>query len=154
MKINVIGNCDKNIKTEIRESVKATIKFLGQPEFVEVSVKLVDAKEIRELNLRTRNIDKETDVLSYPSFNLVAGEKLKECDIKESSFDGKNIYIGDCALCMEVAGRQASENGVSIEAEVRKLVTHSILHLLGFDHIKDEDYLKMHEIEVALLGEY
>lgn len=154
MKINIIGKCDKIIKDTIINSVKKTIEFLGQPTNLELSIKMVSEPEIKELNATTRKIDKVTDVLSFPSINLKAGEKLNNEQLKISSFDEKNIYIGDCALCLSVALKQSVEFSGTLEQEVAKLVTHSVLHLLGYDHISDEDYIIMHKIETELLGEY
>lgn len=153
MKINIIGKTEKNIKDVIKNVVIKTLKAMNQPDFIELSVKFVSADEIHALNKQTRGVDRATDVLSYPSLNIKAGEKIIKTDINLSSFDGKNVFIGDCALCEDVARAQATEFNHSYEAEVEKLVCHSVLHLLGFDHIKDEDYALMHTAEIEILGE-
>ena len=154
MKINIIGNVSLAIKKAIKKNTKKTIEFLKQPNNLEISVKFMNANEIRELNNKTRNIDKPTDVLSYPSLNIKAGEIVDNKSLEMCSFDNKNVYLGDCAICLEVAEKQAQENNISLIDEIKKLITHSILHLLGYDHINDEDYEVMHKIEIELLGDY
>jgi len=64
--------------------------------------------------------------------------------------DNGYIHFGDMALCLKQTKRQAKEFGVSVEAEIKKLVIHSMLHLMGYDHIKDEDYLVMKKEEERL----
>ena len=152
MKIAVINCKDRALAEVIRRAVKDTLRAEGQPRNLEVSVRLMSADEIHQLNQATRGVDRPTDVLSYPFLNIVAGEKVPQSALIESSFDGKNIYLGDCALCIEVAARQAMEFGVTQEYEVRKLITHSILHLCGYDHIKDSDFEKMHAREKEILN--
>ncbi|MCR5553738.1 MAG: GTPase Era [bacterium] len=153
MKINIIGKVDSALKTVSEDAVKSVLNEEGQPNNIEVTIKFVTADEIRALNLEKRNKDSETDVLSFPNTLLVAGQKLDKSYLALNSFDGKNVYLGDCALCLPVAKKQAKEFNVTLESEVRKLIVHSILHLLGYDHIKDDDYVKMHAIENKILGE-
>lgn len=152
MKINIIGKVNKELKEIAKDAVKSVIENEGQPSNLEVTIKFVDGAEIRALNFEKRNKDSETDVLSFPNLELVAGEKIKASELALNSFDEKNIYLGDCALCLPVAEKQAKEFGVTIESEVKKLIVHSMLHLLGFDHIKDSDYVKMHAVEEKILG--
>ena len=153
MKINIINQNNKNLKQAIKMAVLQAIKKEDQPQNLEISVKFVSKTEIKELNKTTRNIDKPTDVLSYPSLNLVAGEKIDQNSLVVSSFDGKNIYLGDCAICQDVAQENAKEHNCSLKEEIVLLVVHSVLHLLGYDHIKDEDYKLMHKKEKEILGE-
>ncbi len=82
----------------------------------EVSILLTDDEGIRELNSRFRNINRPTDVLSFPMED--------EC------------LLGDIVVSMETAGRQAREFKVSLEEEIGRLVVHGVLHLLGYDHVK------------------
>ena len=153
MKINIINQKSSEIKKAIKKAVNKAIEVQNQPNDLELSVKFVSVKEIQELNKTTRNIDKPTDVLSYPSLSLKPGERIQEDAIENSSFDGKNIYIGDCAICEDVAAMQAKERKHTLESEIVVLVVHSVLHMLGYDHIKDEDYKLMHKCEDKILGE-
>ena len=152
MKINIVKQKDKEIKEAVKRAVVVALETLGQPKNIEITIKFVSNKEIWELNRATRNIDRPTDVLSYPSLNLVAGEIITKAALNLSSFDGKNIYLGDCAICAQVAGENAKEHNSSLKQEIVLLVVHSVLHLLGYDHIKDEDYKKMHKKEKEILG--
>lgn len=99
----------------------------------EVSVSFVDNKEIREINREFRNIDGETDVLSFPmdfEFDL-------DCDKP----------LGDVIISLEKALEQSNEFGHSFEREVLYLTVHSMYHLLGYDHIEEKDREIMREKE-------
>lgn len=139
MKIEFVGKKISFLfKREIKKAVSLSLKSLNQKlEGVELSINFVSKEEMKELNNRTRNIDKVTDVLSYPNYDI------KPYEIIDEEF----IYLGDMAICLEKAKEQALEFGNTLKQEVIKLVIHSILHLMGFDHIKDEDYEVMHQEE-------
>lgn len=113
-------------------------KFRGN---AEVSVTFVDNDEIRKLNAKFRNIDAATDVLSFPM-----GEN-GEYDINHAT--GAKI-LGDVVISMEKAQQQAEEFEHSFEREVCYLTVHSMLHLLGYDHMNDEEkaVMRMKEEEV------
>ena len=90
--------------------------------------------------------------MSFPSTQIVAGEKL---DINSEfvaflKSDDGNIHFGDIALCLARCKKQAKEYGVSVEDELKKLIIHSCLHLMGYDHIKDEDFVVMNKKEKEL----
>lgn len=153
VKINIINCKDNKLKNIVKRAVEDVINEEQQPHFCEVTVKFVSKNEIHKLNLDTRGIDRPTDVLSYPNINLNAGEIVDNELVKYNSFDGKNIFLGDCAICLSVAKLQAKEYGHSVYDEVRKLIVHSILHLLGYDHIDDKDYEVMSKKEKKILGE-
>ncbi len=154
MKINVMGRAPQEIKKQIKNIASKTLSFMKQPNNLEMTVKIVSPKQIQELNKNLRNVDKVTDVLSFPSLNLLDGEIVVPSYLKESTFDGVNVYIGDCAICLEVAKKQAEEHGITYEMEIDKLICHSVLHLLGFDHVKSRDFERMHSFEVRILGDY
>ncbi len=101
----------------------------------EVSVTLVDNARIRELNEEFRNIDRETDVLSFP---LGDDENGYEIDP-----DNDAIMLGDIVISLEQAARQAEEYGHSYRREVAFLITHSLFHLLGYDHVNGEEEEKL-----------
>ena len=142
MKVIFVGKADKDIRNVIKTSIKEALKFLGQSrENLEVCVQFVSAKEMQELNKRTRNIDKVTDVLSYPAFSLKVGELVDVFD-ENNSYEGI-VHLGDMALCLERAKEQSKDYGTTLNEEVSKLAVHSTLHLMGYDHIKDEDFVIM-----------
>lgn len=130
------------------------LKLTKQTAKMEVNFALVSAGEIRALNAEFRKVDKATDVLSFPSMSLVAGEKVTAQKAKEQSAVNPqtgNIMLGDILICTEVAKVQAKNLKHSLSVEIARLALHSLLHLLGYDHIADEEYNVMHALELAVL---
>ena len=111
----------------IRRAIGQALKYEDFPYDAEVSVTLVDNEEIRKMNCEYRNIDKATDVLSFP---LYENGQIDEADVQ----DGEPVSIGDIVLSLERADEQAREYGHSFEREAAFLCVHSVLHLLGYDH--------------------
>lgn len=106
----------------------------------EVSVSFVDSNEIRKLNCDYRGIDKVTDVLSFPQYEW------------KSEMVGPLIELGDVVICKEQAERQAEDFGHSFQREIIYLFVHSMLHLLGYDHIEADDKKEMREQEEKIMG--
>ena len=104
----------------------------------EVNVLVTDDAAIHEINLDMRNVDRPTDVLSFPMFDLTPGEKPGE---EDADPDTGLVPLGDMVLSLERAQAQAEEFGHSVEREVCYLAVHSVLHLLGYDHM-DEGEMK------------
>ncbi len=111
------------------------------PERCAVSVAFAMKDEIQKMNKRYRGIDKVTDVLSFPQFS----------DLNDVPEEGE-ILLGDVMLCVEVAMEQAREYGHSQERELLYLFTHSILHLLGYDHMTEEEKEIMRNREEAVMN--
>jgi len=111
----------------IRQSIVATLESEEIYEDVEVSLLLIDNKEIKHLNNEYRNVNEATDVLSFPMY-----------DDLEEALDEDYLYLGDIVISGERAVEQAKDYGHSVEREIGYLTAHSVLHLLGYDHI-DED---------------
>ncbi|WP_419024836.1 rRNA maturation RNase YbeY [Emergencia sp.] len=109
-------------------------------ERAEISVTFVEAEEIRNLNREYRNTDKVTDVLSFPQFD----------DLNEIPEFGE-ICLGDVVICKDRAMEQAEEFGHSFEREIIYLFTHSILHLLGYDHMEEEEKKEMRQREEEVM---
>jgi len=104
----------------------------------EVNILVTDDAAIHEINLDMRNVDRPTDVLSFPMFDLTPGEKPGE---EDADPDTGLVPLGDMVLSLERAQAQAEEFGHSVEREVCYLAVHSVLHLLGYDHM-DEGEMK------------
>ena len=119
---------------------------------VSVSINFVSDEEIQRLNREFRNIDKVTDVLSFPNLNKTPNEKLKKFR-KLADFDTNLLSLGDIVISKNVAKKQAREYGHSLKREVCFLALHGFLHLLGFDHIKEEDEKIMTELQSKILSE-
>ena len=110
------------------------------PDRCSVSVSFAMKDEIQKLNKAYRGIDKVTDVLSFPQYGSL-DEIPKEGD----------LLLGDVVICVEVALEQAREYGHSQERELLYLFTHSILHLLGYDHMNEEEKAAMREREEKVM---
>ena len=125
----------------VRRSVNAALKYEDFQRPCEVSVTFTDNEKIRELNAQYRNIDRATDVLSFPLFD-------------EDFEDEEVLALGDVVLSLERAKEQAEEYGHSFERECAFLVVHSVLHLLGYDHV-DEGKMKkqMRDREKTIMGD-
>lgn len=116
---------------------KCTAAALAEEEIeddAEVSVTLVDNARIREMNAEFREIDRETDVLSFP----LGDENGFEVDP-----DTDAILLGDIVISLEKARTQAEEYGHSFRREVAFLITHSLFHLLGYDHMTEDEEKEM-----------
>ena len=117
-----------------------------------VTLKFVKPEEIRTLNKDFRNIDKITDVLSFPNLEFVKG-RLSSAKKLTGEFDPKDglVPLGDIAICKAVAKVQAKEYGHSYKREVCFLALHGFLHLLGFDHIEKADEKEMLKLANKIL---
>lgn len=102
----------------------------------EISVTFTDNEGIRELNREHRGIDRPTDVLSFPMLEF---DENGDVASDECEYDGELIVLGDIVISLERAREQAEEFGHSFLREVAFLTAHSMLHLLGYDHVDDEE---------------
>ena len=146
----------KNFKKLIYKLIKTANKYskFCQRRF-EVDISFVDEETIRTLNREQRHIDKKTDVLSFPTLSLKPFQKIKLKDFKDDiDPESKLLLLGDIIICESVARENANEYGHSFEREVCYLVVHGFLHLLGFDHIEEEDKMVMRALEEAVLKKY
>ena len=125
----------ENARGLILRAVKAALKAEGVDEPCAVSALLTDNEGIREINREYRGIDSATDVLSFPMNQLVPGEfDAAEC---ERDLDTGCILLGDMAFSLERCARQGEEFGHGFDHELMYLTVHSVLHLLGYDHVDD-----------------
>ena len=134
----------------IRRAVKAALGAQGIGNDCLVGVLFTDDEGIRRINREQRSLDSATDVLSFPMNELTAGA----FDPGSCEYDYENdcILLGDMALSLERCAAQAEEYGHSFERELSYLTIHSVLHLLGYDHLDEgEEKRKMREREEAAL---
>ena len=117
-----------------------------------VEIIFTDAEGIRRLNARTRSVDAVTDVLSYPSFTHVAGAPIRAAEHALDLDEDGNVFIGSVAICSGRAAEQAAEYGHSLEREINYLAAHGICHLLGYDHMTEEDRPAMRALEERVLS--
>ena len=148
IKVN-IENKQKTIKVPtgirmlIRRCCHAVLKLEGFQGSAEVDVSLVDNPQIHEINLEQRGIDNPTDVLSFP---------LGEDGVYDVNPATGAYMLGDIVISMERARAQAEEYGHSLQREVGYLSVHSMLHLLGYDHVQGGlEAVRMREKEEAVM---
>lgn len=113
---------------------------------------LVDEEEIRRCNREMRGKDAVTDVLSFPSLDDIRGATLKKSDFPYDIDEEDNLFIGSIAICVKRAEEQAEEYGHGYDRELHYLATHGLWHLLGYDHMTEEDKLQMREREEKVLS--
>ena len=115
---------DNHIYTVLEEVIKECLLLEGKSLNYEISLSFVDNKEIKELNKEYRNIDRETDVLSFPM---------------EEDFLTTTPLLGDIIISAEKALEQSIEYGHSLLREISYLTVHSMFHLLGYDHMEEDE---------------
>lgn len=149
---------------------------------LELGITVVDKDEIKSINAEYRGIDKVTDVLSFPQFesaedlaealsdiedcagcedfediedaeDLETSEDFEACETSEDSEDEYTIMLGDVVLCYDKACEQAIEYETGTERELVYLTVHSILHLLGYDHMEEEEKRIMRAREEEIMNE-
>ena len=134
---------DAAICDRVRAVVLAALEYEGVEQNCDVCVMITDDSGIHELNREHRNMDKPTDVLSFPMLELSPGEKIEVSPLELDPETGA-VMLGDIAISYERAEEQAKEYGHSIEREISFLTVHGILHLLGYDHEKGPEDEKLH----------
>lgn len=147
------------VKEDFIKGLEEVIEFALKEEEVdiecEVSLVFVDNNEIKNINNNTRKVNKETDVLSFPMLEYedkkVFKEVYKNYKFSSSDFDGDELVLGDIVLSLEKALEQSMEFNHSYEREASYLVVHSVLHLLGYDHMNDEEKQVMRKREEEIL---
>ncbi len=148
--MNILIDDGKNL---LRDDVIALLNRAGEIALinhgintsnVEISLSIVTEEEIKSINREYRGIDKVTDVLSFPQYENYKFIMDENSDI---------IAIGDIVICNDVAIRQATEYAHSYEREMVYLFVHSMMHLLGYDHMNEEDKILMRKKEEQVLSE-
>ena len=130
-------------RARLKRAVKKALLLqnFSHPAFVSVSV--VSSDEIKRLNLEYRGKDTSTDVLSFPALEDI--NNITPADIDYSR--GGEVFLGDVILCAEVIKNQAPDFSHSFEEECVYMTVHSVLHLLGYDHMVDEEREEMFKIQ-------
>lgn len=119
----------------------------GYPSEAEVTLLFVDEKEIASYNERFLERHGATDVLAFPVEELLPGV------VPDTDRQGPPLMLGDVVIAPSYVKRQAVDLGVAFEDEMALMVTHGILHLLGYDHVDDDDAERMEERERQILAE-
>ncbi len=138
---------------EYEDIIKKVVKQCFEEEKLEnsklyISITLTTPEHIHEINKQYRNVDKETDVLSFPMF-----EKTElDNKIKNQNFEHEDV-LGDIVISIERVKGQAEEYGHSFEREFSYMIVHGFYHLMGYDHIKEEDKIIMRPKEENVLNQ-
>lgn len=148
-KIKVYASKDLPLIEKAAQTVYKTLKQKA-PVFVELDI--VDEQTIQTLNRENRQIDKVTDVLSFPMLDGIRDKVFTKKDFPlDYDKDEKAIFLGSIAICEQRAKEQAEEFGHSFERELYYLFVHGLLHLFGYDHMTEEDKTQMREKEEQVM---
>ena len=128
------------VASSIKKCINATLAAEGVKADCEINVLVTNDRGIHAINLASRQIDRPTDVLSFPMFQLEPGNPPEDWEEYED-FETGLVPLGDMCISLERAQAQAKEFGHSAKREVGYLTIHSMLHLLGYDHL-DEGPMK------------
>ncbi len=134
----------RGYKSLLRTAIAMTLSRVGFDRKAMVSVTLVSTEEIRRLNREYRGIDRETDVLSFPI--------LEEEGVETGDTLGSAVLLGDILIAPRVIAEQASSFDNTYEREFCLMVIHSTLHLLGWDHIDEDEKKEMFQLQEDLLA--
>lgn len=150
MTLLIDNRTDFELTDEIKETLEMVcLKSLQYEEFnedCEISLSIVTNEEIHDINKQFRNIDSPTDVLSFPQLTFEEGE---EADVNENG----EIVLGDIIISIDRANEQAEEYGHSLKRELAFLSVHSMLHLMGYDHMVPEEEEDMFRRQKEILIE-
>lgn len=138
--VNINPNLDLTLDPELFvKASQASLQELNPDRETDVTLVITDDTQIRELNRQFREMDQETDVLSFPS--------------DEVDLDTGVSYLGDILISYPQAQRQALEIGHPVETELQLLIVHGMLHLLGFDHASVVEKTEMWDIQTRILNQ-
>ncbi|WP_297281914.1 rRNA maturation RNase YbeY [uncultured Anaerococcus sp.] len=140
MNLIITNQTEQNIDMDdkLEDVIKTVLQTEGLSLAYEVSISFVDKDEIHRLNKEYRGVDRPTDVLSFP--------------MDEDFFiEGVDTMLGDIVICMDIAKEQADDFGHSLDREIMYLTAHSCLHLLGYDHMEQEEKLAMRSREKEVM---
>ena len=157
--VSIERECERTYSFDADATITAVVEealqYVGCPYECAVNVLLTDDANIREMNREHRNIDKATDVLSFPMLEYVTPADFsmveEEPDIYADPETG-DLVLGDIVISLERAEAQAAEYNHSVRRELAFLVAHSMLHLCGYDHMDDAERLVMEQKQEEILG--
>ncbi len=141
--IEKIAVVTENVKNVVVETVFSEVEYLHLAKDFTVNLCLSDDDTVHKLNLEFRNMDKPTNVLSFANI---------DGDDFEDMLNHENIVeMGDIIIAYETMQKQSKEQEISLEHHFCHLWTHGLLHLLGYDHIDDNDRIEMEKLEIIIL---
>lgn len=158
MTVNIEYEAEKKLKLPwekiINHIVEGSLEYEGCPYEAEVNVVLTDNEGIRQVNREYRNMDRPTDVLSFPMLEYETPSDFE--GVEEAFADCFNpetgeLMLGDIMISVDKVEEQAEKYGHSQERELAFLTAHSMLHLCGYDHMEEEERLVMEEKQRQIL---
>ncbi len=134
---------------------EAALEYEGCPYEAEINLLLTDEEEIREMNRMFRQIDKSTDVLSFPMLEYETPGDFSAFEQQQEAFNPESgeLMLGDIVICKPKVLAQAEEYGHSVRREFAFLIAHSMLHLFGYDHVEDAQREEMEQRQQNILEE-
>lgn len=144
---------DFDYQSLAEEVIEAAVEWEEFPYEAEVNLLLVSLEEIREINLEHRQIDRPTDVLSFPMIQYESPRDFSKIEQDEDNFnpDTGEALLGDIVLCVDKVKEQAKSYGHSEKREFAFLILHSMLHLFGYDHMEPEEAAVMEQKQRDIL---
>ncbi len=151
--VEIFGSLNQEIVNAINDVYKEIANRFRLPKHIKINLNIVDEPTIRELNKSTRNIDKVTDVLTYPYIDIRVGQQLKMSDYKYDIDISNNLLtIGDIYICYARALAQSREYNHTLKREIAFLFCHGMLHILGYDHMTETDARVMEDKQDEILS--
>lgn len=141
-------------ETLTKEVVEGTLSYLNCPYEAELSLLLTDNAQIQQMNLEFREMDCATDVLSFPMSDYLVPGEFKDMEHAMDGFDPDSgeLLLGDIVLSKDKVLEQADAYGHPIKREYAFLIVHSMLHLIGYDHIEEDGRVQMEELQERILS--
>ena len=135
------------------EVVEAALDYIGCPYEAQVNLLLTENQQIREMNRNFRGIDRPTDVLSFPMIDFETPGTFGFLEDRDDCFDPESgeLVLGDIVISKEKVLEQAEAYGHSVKREFAFLIAHSVLHLTGYDHMEEEERLRMEKKQKEIL---
>ena len=137
------------------EVIEAAIDYVDCPYDCEVNLTFTDNDTIHEINKEQREIDRPTDVLSFPMAEYEQPADFSKIEEDPMAFDPESgeFLLGDIVISKEKVIAQAEEYGHSVKREYAFLIAHSVLHLSGYDHMEEEERIEMETLQREILNE-
>ena len=146
---------DESFEHIVKDVAQGALDYLGVKYPYELSVTFTDNAGIQEINQSERGIDSPTDVLSFPLLDFETPGDLSYVErYPQDYFNPENneLILGDIVISMDKMEEQAKEYGHSIKRELAFLVVHSMLHLMGYDHMEESDRIQMEKLQDDILN--
>lgn len=151
---DIKSKLDIDYKNIIKNTINEVIEYEGCPYETEINVILTDNENIQEINNEFRNINKPTDVLSFPMIEYKKPSDFSELEKENDCFNPETgeLVVGDIVISVDKVYEQAENYGHTIVRELAFLVAHSMLHLFGYDHIDEQERIVMENKQREILN--